>query len=179
MNKQNCKSEVTEAQKSIDFEKNKYQIKFETSMGDILLDLYADKAPLHAKNIIGLSKVGYYDGLTFHRVIPNFVIQGGCSVGNGTGDAGYKIKAEFNSEKHEPGVLSMARAQDPNSAGTQFFLCTGKSPFLDNQYTVFGKTADEESLATVMRIAKVPTSAGDKPKEPVTIEKALVIETGL
>ena len=99
MNKQNCLVEVTEAQKNIEFSKNKYQVKFETSMGDITLDLYADKAPIHAKNIIGLAKVGYYDGLTFHRVIPNFVIQGGCSVGNGTGDAGYKIKAEFNDYK--------------------------------------------------------------------------------
>ncbi len=92
--------------------------------------MWADKAPGHVANILGLAKIGYYDGLTFHRIVKGFVIQGGCPVGNGTGGPGYTIKQEFNAEPHEPGVLSMARTSDPDSAGSQFFLCLERVPYL-------------------------------------------------
>jgi len=109
-------------------------------------------------------------------VIKGFVIQGGCPSGTGTGGPGYTIKAEFNDRLHEAGVLSMARTSDPNSAGSQFFLCLGRVPHLDKQYTGFGKTADEESLKVVLAIGSVPTDGGDRPIKPVTIKKATVSE---
>jgi len=172
----NRTKEVQAAQQSIDFNKNTYQVEFDTTMGKILLDLYPDVAPGHSKNIIALAKIGYYDGVIFHRVIKDFMIQGGCPDGKGTGGPGYTIPAEFNKKLHEAGVLSMARTNDPNSAGSQFFLCLGRVPHLDNQYTVFGKTANDESLKTVMSIGDVPTGAQDRPVKPVTINKATVIE---
>jgi cyclophilin family peptidyl-prolyl cis-trans isomerase len=107
------------------------------------------------------------------------VIQGGCPVGNGTGGPGYTIKAEFNAKPHEPGVISMARTQDPNSAGSQFFLCLERVPFLDNQYTVFGKAVDEKSLEIILTIGDSATGAMDRPVDTVTIKRASVIETAL
>src|SRR5262245_32047250 len=112
----------------------------------------------------------------FHRVIDGFMIQAGCPLGTGTGGPGYTIPAEFNSTLHVPGVLSMARTNDPNSAGSQFFLCLGSNDFLDNKYTAFGKVADEESMATVRAIGKSKTDRGDKPLENVTIRKVTVRE---
>jgi cyclophilin family peptidyl-prolyl cis-trans isomerase len=104
------------------------------------------------------------------------MIQGGCPLGTGTGDAGYKIKAEFNNTPHEAGVLSMARgANDPNSAGSQFFICLDRHSHLDRNYTAFGRVADEESMATVRSIGSVPTR-GDKPTEKVVIKKVTVTE---
>src|SRR5215213_6931788 len=158
----NRQAEVEAAQKDIDFTKNTYQIEFDTSMGRILLNLYPDVAPGHCKNLIGLTKIGYYDGVIVHRIVRDFVIQAGCPEGTGYGGPGYTIKAEFNTIKHEPGILSMARTNDPNSAGSQFFLCLGRLTSLDNAYTVFGKTADDASLKVVMEIGKVPVGAGDK-----------------
>jgi peptidyl-prolyl cis-trans isomerase B (cyclophilin B) len=145
-------------------------------MGPIRLTFFPEVAPGHVKNFVALAKSGFYSGVTFHRVIDGFMIQGGCPLGTGTGDAGYKIKAEFNKTPHEDGVLSMARSNDPNSAGTQFFICIGKQAFLDNQYTAFGKTADAESLETVHKIGKVKKGRNDKPEKDVTIEKATVTE---
>ncbi len=171
------KSEVQEALKSIDFEKNNYAVTFDTSMGTINLELYPEVAAGHCANIVSLCQIGYYDNLTFHRIVPGFVIQGGCPEGTGIGGPGYTIDAEFNDKKHEPGVLSMARTNDPNSAGSQFFLCLENVPYLDNQYTVFGKTADEESLGVVRKIGAVKTGAQDRPLEPVTINKASVTIT--
>ena len=113
----NRKAEVDAALKDVDFSQKSYQVEFDTTMGKITLDLYPDVAPGHVKNLIGLAKIGYYDGVTFHRVIKGFMIQGGCPQGTGTGGPGYTIKAEFNSRPHEPGTLSMARTSDPNSAG--------------------------------------------------------------
>ncbi len=170
----NRKKEVDAAVADVDFAKNDYQVKLKTSMGDITLDLWPDVAPGHCKNIIGLAKIGFYDGLIFHRVIEGFVIQGGCPVKNGTGGPGYNVNAEFNKRPHDKGVLSMARAQDPNSAGSQFFLCLGRVANLDNQYTGFGVTADQSSLDVVLKIGSVRTGPGDKPVEDVTIQKASV-----
>jgi peptidyl-prolyl cis-trans isomerase B (cyclophilin B) len=175
----NRKAEVDAAAQGLDFSKNKYQIVLDTNMGKITLDMLPNVAPGHCKNMLALAKIGYYDGLTFHRVIPGFMIQGGCPEGTGTGGPGYTIKAEFNPTVHEAGVVSMARTNDPNSGGSQFFICLEKAPHLDRQYTAFGKTADAESLAVVKKIGAVPTGAQDRPVKPVTISKATVIETPL
>lgn len=171
----NRKAEVEAAQKDIDFNKNTYQIELDTTMGKILLDMYPDVAPGHVLNILGLTKIGFYDGIIFHRVIPNFMAQVGCPLGNGTGGPGYTIKQEFNSKPHEPGVLSMARTNDPNSAGSQFFMCTARVPHLDRQYTVFGKTADQPSLDVLMKIGTTPTNSSDRPLKEVKINSAKVL----
>jgi peptidyl-prolyl cis-trans isomerase B (cyclophilin B) len=169
--------QAKEEMEKIDFGANTYQVEFDTSMGKVLLNLFPDVAPNHCKNIIALSKIGFYDNLTFHRVIDGFVIQGGCPEGTGTGGPGYNVDAEFNSKPHELGVLSMARAGHPDSAGSQFFLCLGKVPYLDNQYTVFGEAANDESREVISSIGKVKTGGGDKPLEDITINKATVIES--
>lgn len=173
----NRKAEVDAAVKDVDFAKNKYQVEFDTTLGKITLDFNPDVAPGHVKNMIGLAKIGFYDGVLFHRIIKGFMIQGGCPLGTGTGDAGYKIKAEFNTTPHEAGVVSMARTSDPNSAGSQFFICLGKHTHLDRQYTAFGKTADEASLAVVRKIGEVKTDSRDRPVSDVTIKSAKVLET--
>ena len=172
----NRKAEVDAVLPTIDFDKNTYHLELDTTMGKIRLEFFPDVAPGHAKNMIALAKIGYYDGVTFHRVIKGFMIQGGCPLGTGTGGPGYTIKAEFNGRPHEPGVLSMARTNDPNSGGSQFFLCLERVPHLDRQYTVFGKTADADSLKTVKSIGAVATGANDRPVQPVTITKATVVE---
>lgn len=173
----NRKAEVDAVASSFDYQKNKYQLKLETSMGPILIDMWPHLAPGHVTNMLSLAKIGYYDGLTFHRIVKNFVIQGGCPAGTGTGGPGYTIKAEFSAEPHVAGVLSMARTPDPDSAGSQFFLCLEKVPFLDRQYTVFGKTADDASLKVVKDIGEIKTGSQDRPVVAVTIDKATIIET--
>jgi len=170
----NVQAKVEEAQKQIDFAKNAYSVDLDTTKGPIRLALLPDVAPGHVKNFVALAQIGFYDNLNFHRVISGFMIQGGCPLGSGTGDGGYKIKAEFNATPHVPGVLSMARSGDPNSAGTQFFICLGKHTHLDRQYTAFGKVADDESLKTVQAIGAVRTGANDRPVEAVSIKKATV-----
>jgi peptidyl-prolyl cis-trans isomerase B (cyclophilin B) len=170
------KSQVDEVQKTLDTAKNEYTAELKTNKGPIRLKFLPEVAPGHVKNFLALAKLGFYKGVTFHRVIKGFMIQGGCPLGTGTGDAGYKIKAEFNSTPHEAGVLSMARAQEPNSAGSQFFICLDRHRHLDNNYTAFGKVADAESMATVRAIGDVPTRS-DKPLQPVTIESITVTET--
>jgi len=107
--------------------------------GEIRMEFYPADAPKTVENFVTLAKKGFYNGLTFHRVVPDFVVQGGCPKGNGTGGPGYQIKAEFNKQKHLRGTLAMARSQDPDSAGSQFYICYGATPHLDGQYTVFGK----------------------------------------
>jgi peptidyl-prolyl cis-trans isomerase B (cyclophilin B) len=173
----NRKAEVDAAQQQLDFAKHKYQLVLDTSLGKITLDMLPQVAPGHCKNMLGLAKIGFYDGLIFHRVISGFMIQGGCPEGSGTGGPGYTIKAEFNATKHEPGALSMARSSDPNSAGSQFFICLENAPHLDRQYTAFGKTADADSLTVVRKIGAVQIAAQDRPAKPVTIVKATVVET--
>jgi peptidyl-prolyl cis-trans isomerase B (cyclophilin B) len=107
--------------------------------GEIRLEFYPEDAPKTVENFVTLAKKGFYNGLNFHRVVPDFVVQGGCPKGNGTGGPGYQIKAEFNKQKHVRGTLAMARSQDPDSAGSQFYICYGTTPHLDGQYTVFGR----------------------------------------
>src|SRR3954462_11115358 len=116
----------------------------ETSVGTINVEFWPDVAPGHVQNFIELSKEGFYNGLIFHRVIPGFMIQGGCPQGTGTGNAGKQIKAEFHTRpdrKHRRGVLSMARSSDPDSASCQFFIMHQDSPHLDGQYSAFGKVS--------------------------------------
>lgn len=173
----NYQPQVLEVLKEIDFDATNYQVELNTSHGRIVLDLLPDVAPGHCGNMIGLTKIGYYDGLTFHRIIDGFMIQGGCPAGTGTGGPGYNINAEFNDTPHVDGVLSMARSSDPNSAGSQFFICLGTHAYLDNQYTAFGKTADEASMEVVRQIGSLKTDRNDKPAEPVVIQTARVIET--
>lgn len=170
------KSRVEAAQKTLDLANKEYTAELTTNKGPIRLTFLPDVAPGHVKNFLALAQIGFYDGGSFHRIIKGFMIQGGCPQGTGTGGPGYNIKAEFNATPHEVGVVSMARTSDPNSAGSQFFICLGRHPHLDRQYTAFGKVADAESLATVRAIGDVATGAQDRPRQPVVIEKVTVSE---
>lgn len=146
----------------------------------IRLELYPEIAPVTVENFLDLVKKGFYNGLTFHRIIPGFMIQGGDPSGNGTGGPGYKIKGEFRSNgvkndlKHERGVISMARAFDPNSAGSQFFIMHEDAPHLDGEYAAFGKVI--EGLETVDEIASVETGFQDAPVNKVIMEKVEIEE---
>jgi peptidylprolyl isomerase/peptidyl-prolyl cis-trans isomerase B (cyclophilin B) len=114
--------------------------------GEIRIEFFPEDAPKTVENFVTLAKKGFYNGLNFHRVVPDFVVQGGCPKGNGTGGPGYKIKAEFNKQKHVRGTVAMARSQHPDSAGSQFYICYGTTPHLDGQYTVFGKVVSGMEL---------------------------------
>jgi len=105
---------------------------------EIRIEFFPEDAPKTVANFVALAKKGFYNGLTFHRVVPNFVVQGGCPKGNGTGGPGYNVPAEFNAQKHVRGTVAMARSQHPDSAGSQFYICYGPTPHLDGNYTVFG-----------------------------------------
>ena len=146
----------------------------------IRLELYPEIAPVTVENFLDLVKKGFYNGLTFHRIIPGFMIQGGDPSGNGTGGPGYSIKGEFksngvnNTMKHERGVISMARAFDPNSAGSQFFIMHEDAPHLDGEYAAFGKVI--EGLDTVDEIASVETGFQDAPVNKVIMEKVEIEE---
>ena len=143
-------------------------------------ELYPEIAPVTVENFEKLANEGFYDGLTFHRVIPGFMIQGGCPRGNGTGGPGYTIKGEFtmngfkNDLKHTKGVLSMARAMDPNSAGSQFFVMVADAPHLDGQYASFGKVT--EGMDTADFIVNVRRDWNDKPLMPQVIKTITVFE---
>lgn len=149
--------------------------------GDVIkAELYPEIAPNTVHNFISLVKHGFYDGLIFHRVINGFMIQGGCPNGNGMGGPGYQIKGEFsqngfpNQLKHEPGVLSMARAMHPNSAGSQFFIMHDDAPHLDGQYAAFGHVVN--GMEAVDEIASTPTDWNDKPRTPVRMKTVEIIE---
>jgi len=149
--------------------------------GDMMkAELYPETAPISVNNFISLINKKYYDGLIFHRVIKGFMIQGGCPDGTGMGGPGYSIKGEFaqngvaNDLKHTEGVLSMARAADPNSAGSQFFIMHKTSPHLDGAYAAFGKVI--EGMDVVNKIAETKTDWGDKPIEPQVI-RSMTVET--
>jgi peptidylprolyl isomerase/peptidyl-prolyl cis-trans isomerase B (cyclophilin B) len=135
-----------------------------TEKGDILFRFYPHDAPQHSAAFMKLARAGFYDGLTFHRVEPGFVIQGGDPSGNGTGGPGYQLDAEFNENKHVTGTVAMARSSNPNSAGSQFYICLGDAPFLNRQYTVFGHVVEGQEVVDAIRVGDVMTS--------VTIEEA-------
>jgi len=146
-----------------------------TEAGDIKLEFLPDKAPKHVQNFLELAEKGFYDGTIFHRVIPGFMIQGGCPDGTGMGNPGYQVDAEFNDTPHVRGILSMARAADPNSAGSQFFICHGEASFLDGQYTAFGRMLEgDEALDTIANAPTRPGGEGSSPVEPVKITKVTV-----
>ena len=147
----------------------------ETKFGNIELKFFPDVAPNHVNNFIELAKKGFYDGTTFHRVIPGFMIQGGDpnsknadKATHGMGGPGYTVKAEFNGKPHKRGILSMARAADPNSAGSQFFICVADAPFLDRQYTVFGEVVS--GMDVVDKIVSQPRDPRDNPNERIEIK---------
>jgi peptidyl-prolyl cis-trans isomerase B (cyclophilin B) len=132
----------------------KPRVSMQTEHGTIELELWPDVAPKTVENFVTLIRKGFYDGLSFHRIIPGFMIQGGCPQGTGTGGPGYQIKAEFNPRQHVRGVISMARSSDPDSAGSQFFIVHAASPHLDGQYTAFGQVIS--GIEVVDKIAAVP-----------------------
>ena len=159
-------------------------VTFEMENGTIMkAELYPEVAPNTVNNFISLVKKGFYDGLIFHRVISGFMIQGGCPDGTGMGGPGYSIKAEFsqngfkNDLKHTEGVLSMARAMDPNSAGSQFFIMHKTSPHLDGSYAAFGKLI--EGMDVVNEIASVPTDYMDRPIVGCVMKKVTVDTQGV
>ncbi|PKM52538.1 MAG: peptidylprolyl isomerase [Firmicutes bacterium HGW-Firmicutes-7] len=164
---------------------NKYPIvTFTMASGkEIKAELYPHIAPNTVNNFISLINKGYYDGLIFHRVIPGFMIQGGCPEGSGMGNPGYSIKGEFtkngftNQLKHTEGVLSMARSSNPDSAGSQFFLMVENSPHLDGQYASFGKVI--EGMDEAKRIVNVKRDYSDRPLEPEMIVKVTVEAWGV
>lgn len=149
----------------------------------IRIELDAEAAPITVENFTKLVKQGFYDGLTFHRIIPGFMIQGGCPEGTGMGGPGWHIKGEFlqngvvNPIKHTRGVISMARAMDPNSAGSQFFIMVAPAPHLDGQYAAFGQVTG--NVEEAIRISEVPTDWNDKPKTPVVIQSIRVDTQGV
>ena len=147
----------------------------ETNFGNIVIQLYPDVAPGHVENFVKLAQDGFYDGTTFHRVIPDFMIQGGDPnskdedrSNDGQGGPGFTINAEFSDVPHKRGILSMARAQDPNSAGSQFFIVVKDSNFLDGQYTVFGEVIEGMDVAD--KIVNVERDGNDNPLEKVTMK---------
>lgn len=148
--------------------------------GRMVAELYPEVAPNTVNNFISLVKSGFYNGLIFHRVIPGFMIQGGCPQGTGMGGPGYTIQGEFASNgvanpiRHTRGVISMARAQDPNSAGSQFFIMHADAPHLDGDYAAFGHVV--EGIEVVDEIAAVTTDFRDKPKTPVVMKTVRVVE---
>ena len=156
----------------------KYWVLLRTNRGGIVTEFWPDVAPNHVRNFLDLASTGFYDGVIFHRVSPGFMIQGGDPTGKGTGDGPRRLKAEFSDKKHEPGVLSMARSPDPNSASCQFFIMHAKYPSLDGQYSVFGKVVT--GMETVDRIANapgkpIPGAGGNRPNDPQVIERAIVV----
>ena len=153
----------------------------QTEQGDITIKFLYDKAPNHVKNFVDLAAKGYYDGTAFHRVIPGFMIQGGdpntkkpASDSNryGIGGSGTNVKAEFNNTSHKRGIVSMARASDPNSASSQFFIVVKDSTFLDGQYSAFGEVVSGLDVAD--KIVNAPRGAADLPNQPVHIKKILL-----
>jgi peptidyl-prolyl cis-trans isomerase B (cyclophilin B) len=151
----------------------------ETKLGKIELKFFPEVAPNHVSNFIELAKKGFYDGTTFHRVIPGFMIQGGDPNSkdpdrkrHGMGGPGYTVKAEFNPTAHKRGIVSMARSADPDSAGSQFFICVADAPFLDRQYTAFGQVTSGMEVAD--QIVSQPRDKQDNPLERVEIKVHLI-----
>jgi peptidyl-prolyl cis-trans isomerase B (cyclophilin B) len=155
----------------------------ETKFGEITLKFFPEIAPKHVNSFIELASSGFYDGTTFHRVVPGFVIQGGDPNSksedrsqHGTGGPGYTLEAEFSNNPHKRGTLSMARAADPNSAGSQFFICVADAAFLDGQYTVFGEVS--EGMDVVDEIVAQPRDSRDNPTERVEMKVKIAAPEG-
>jgi cyclophilin family peptidyl-prolyl cis-trans isomerase len=151
-----------------------------TSMGRIVVDFFADVAPNHVKNFKKLAREKFYDGTTFHRVIPGFMIQGGDPNtkdddpnNDGSGGPGYRLKAEFNDRPHVRGTLSMARSADPDSAGSQFFICVARAEHLNGKYTAFGRAIEGMDVAD--KIVKVPRNEKDRPLEKVVLKSVRIL----
>lgn len=157
-----------------------------TAAGEMVVEFWPDVAPKTVENFLTLAKKGFYDGTAFHRIVKGFMIQGGDPKSKdasleaewGTGDPGYKIKAEFNDRKHERGVISMARSANPDSAGSQFFICLDAAPFLDGKYTAFGKLIKGEDV--LLKLGDTPVGASpngepSKPKERVGVESIKIV----
>jgi peptidyl-prolyl cis-trans isomerase B (cyclophilin B) len=153
-----------------------YVARIETTAGPIVAELYPRQAPHHVNSFVFLAKEGFYDGVIFHRVIPNFMIQGGDPTGTGSGGPGYELKAEFNETRHTPGVLSAARTSDPDSAGSQFFIMHGTAPSLDGKYTAFGKVT--QGMEVVEKIVNADRDRRDRPANPTKINSIKVEEKG-
>ena len=152
-----------------------------TSFGDITLKFFPEVAPNHVNNFLELAKKGFYNGTTFHRIVPKFVIQGGDPNSkdsdrskHGTGGPGYAVKAEFSNTPHKRGTLSMARSAHPDSAGSQFFICVAAAPFLDGKYTAFGEVAS--GMEVVDKIASQPRDGNDNPKDRIEMTVDIVSE---
>jgi peptidyl-prolyl cis-trans isomerase B (cyclophilin B) len=157
------------------------QATIHTDFGTMTLRFFPDVAPGHVENFLSLAEQGFYNGLTFHRIMKDFMIQGGCPQGTGMGSGPRRLNAEFNERPHEVGTLSMARSANPNSASCQFFICLARCEFLDRQYTVFGELVDEASRETLKKIGEVPVQRGDggeasTPATPVKMNKVTVQE---
>jgi peptidyl-prolyl cis-trans isomerase B (cyclophilin B) len=151
----------------------------ETKFGKIELKFFPEVAPNHVNNFIELAKKGFYDGTTFHRVIPGFMIQGGDpnsknpdKATHGMGGPGYTVKAEFNDKAHKRGIVSMARSANPDSAGSQFFICVADAPFLNKQYTVFGEVVSGMDVAD--KIVNQPRDTRDNPNERIDMKVTIV-----
>ncbi len=156
------------------------QVTIHTDYGDMTLSLLPDKAPNHVDNFVQLAESGFYDGLTFHRIMAGFMMQGGCPDGDGTGSGPRRLKAEFNDTPHVLGTLSMARASHPDSASCQFFICLDDARFLDGQYSAFGQITGEPSLETLQKIGQVQVTTSDsgeksKPLNPVIIRSMTLL----
>jgi peptidyl-prolyl cis-trans isomerase B (cyclophilin B) len=172
------KAESKEEKKNVN---NNEVAVIKTTEGTMVAELWSDVAPKTVENFKKLAKDKFYDGTAFHRVIKDFMIQGGDpntkdpakEASWGTGDPGYKIKAEFNDKHHDRGVLSMARSQDPDSAGSQFFICHGNPRFLDKQYTAFGKLIKGDDV--LEKIATTPTHAPDRPNKRMGVESITIV----
>ena len=154
------------------------RVTIETSHGPLTVELWDDVAPKHVANFLDLVGSGFYDGLTFHRIIPQFVIQGGCPHGNGMGDGPRRLKAEFNDREHHPGVLSMARSADPDSASSQFFICLSRDhcQHLDQQYTGFGKVVEGMDVVEQIAATQVDPQSGAPVGEPPRMTSARVVD---
>jgi len=153
-----------------------------TKFGDMTIQFFPEVAPNHVNNFIKLTKEGFYNGTVFHRVIPGFMIQGGDPNSknpdkstHGTGGPGYNVKAEFNSKSHKRGILSMARSANPDSAGSQFFICVADAPHLDRQYTVFGEVIN--GIDVIDKIVSQPRDRRDNPNERIEMKVDVVVKS--
>ncbi len=151
--------------------KKEYLATLGTTFGEITLRLFPDVAPQHVTSFINLCEIGFYDDVKFHRIIPGFMAQGGDPLGQGTGGPAYKMKSEFNERKHVRGTLAAARTNDPNSAGSQFYICFQPAPFLDRQYTVFGEVT--KGLEVLDKLEAIGTKSG-APTKDARIDFAMV-----